>query len=58
MKIDNLKKLIKKSGLTREHIAKTLGISYIYLHMIINGKRKATDKKEELIEFLKKNKAA
>lgn len=54
----NIKSLIKKSGYTREYIAKQMGISYIYLHLIINDDRKALKKREEIIQFLSNKKAA
>jgi len=50
----NLKKLISKSGLRIDFIAKQLGISYIYLHYIINDRRKSPAQRQRILDFILK----
>lgn len=47
-----LKCLIRLSGLHHEFIAKKIGITPNYFWMILNGKRKAPKKREEIYKFV------
>ena len=53
---NNLNQLIHNSGLKKKYIAEKLGISDIYLSMILSGNRKATKIKIKLEQYLLKNK--
>jgi len=47
-----LKMLLRLSGLKHEFIAGKLGITPTYFWMIINGERKAQQKRKEIYTFL------
>jgi predicted XRE-type DNA-binding protein len=47
-----LNNLVKRSGLKQNFIAKQLGISYVHLSYIINGKRNPIKTKKRIINFL------
>ena len=48
----DLRTLIKRSGLTRQFIADRLNISYIFLHYLISGARKAEKTRKRLTNYL------
>lgn len=47
-----LKMIIRLSGLHHEFIAEKLHITPIYFWMIVNGRRKAPKKRQEIIDFV------
>ncbi len=47
-----LKMLLRLSGLRHEFIAERIGITPTYFWMIINGERKAQQKRKEIYTFL------
>lgn len=54
----NLKKLILSSGLKQVFIAKQLGITKMYLSMIVTGKRTSQKQIDRIIQFLENQKKA